>query len=160
MVLHQSGEVGGVKHVWNFGDPGSLATVCLFQFLVVHQLDVRLGVTHVPQQSLQPPLDLLLVLQCAADHHGLKPLVDGDSACLGQAGGVQGQQPLPAALHVVQELLHHFVDDGRGLVEGLLLLGVPDRADGDLHRQRPAHQAVGGQLQLLPLSWTAEDINQ
>lgn len=138
---------------------GSLAAgVC--KFLVIHQLDVLLSVLHVPQQSLQPPLDLLLILQSAADHHGLKPLVDGDGGGLGQAGGVQGQQPLPAALHVFQQLLHHFVNDGRGLVQGLLLLGVPDGADGDLHRQRPTHQAVGGQLQLFPLSWRAEDINR
>lgn len=129
---------------------------------MIHQLDVLLSVLHVPQQSLQPPLDLLLVLQSAADHHGLKPLVDGDrdGGGLGQAGGVQGQQPLPAALHVVQQLLHHFINDGSGLVQGLLLLGVPDRADRDLHCQRPTHQAVGGQLQLLPLSWSAEDTSR
>lgn len=105
----------------------------LLQFLVIHNLDVPLGVLHVPHQSLQPPLDLLLVLQGAADHDGLELLVDGARRGLGHAGGVQGQEPLAAALHVIQQLLHQLVDYGGGLVQRVLLHGVSDGANRDLH---------------------------
>lgn len=133
-----------------------LAAVDLLQFFAVHQLDGFLGVLNVPQQRLQPPLDLLLVLQSAADHDGLEPLVDGDGRSLGHTGGVQGEQLLPAAVHVVHQLFQHLVYDGRGLVQGVLLLGVPDRAHGDLHGQRAAHETLCRQLQLFSLPWEGE----
>lgn len=129
---------------------------CVLKFLVIHDPDVLFGVPNIPQQTLQPSLDLLLVLQGAADHHGLKLLVDGDGRRLRHAGRVQGQQLLPTPLHVAQEPFHDVVDDGVDLEQRLLLLGVSDGADGDLHRQRSAHQAVCSQSQLFPLAWNGQ----
>ena len=89
------------KYLWYFGLKPAIGSGFVLNFLVIHDLDVLLGAVQIPQQSLEPPLDLLLVLQGAAYHDGLEFLINGDSRRLSDARCEQGRKTLSGTIHII-----------------------------------------------------------
>lgn len=119
--------------------------------LLVQEGDGSVSAAHISDQLLQSGLDFLLIFQRAADDDGLEFLIDGALHSLGGAGVVESDQAALGACHVLQELVDLLVNQRRGSAEELLLLGTADGLHRNHHRQRPADQPIGGQVQFLSL---------